>query len=107
MSHIWQIQHRLFVEQLEAIEVEPTQEQLVRLVSATRVLLFQHQVDQGGYCRICIRSRWWRLPRGTCTIYAGFLSRTEYPLRDTNYMTQIASKRPWRPPHLSSVTSRS
>jgi hypothetical protein len=72
VSHIWQIQHRLFVEQLGAIEAEPTQEQLVRLASATRVLLFQHQVDQGGYCRMCIKSRWWRLPRSICTIYAAF-----------------------------------
>jgi hypothetical protein len=58
VSYIWQIQHRLFVEQLEAIEAEPTQEQLVRLASATRLLLALHQVNQDGYCRICIRSRW-------------------------------------------------
>jgi DDE superfamily endonuclease len=28
-----------------------------------------------GYCRICIRSRWWRLPRGICAIYAEFLDK--------------------------------
>ncbi len=72
MSYIWQIQHRLFVEQLEAIEAEPTQEQLVRLASATRLLLALHQVNQDGYCLICIRSRWWRLPRRICTVYAAF-----------------------------------
>lgn len=80
MSRIWHIQHRLFGEQLEAIEVEPTQEQLVRLVSATRVLLFQHPVDQGGYCRICIKSRWWRLPRSICTIYTAFFDKNGTPL---------------------------
>ncbi len=72
MGHIWHIQHRLFTEQLEAIEAEPRQEQLLRLASTTRALLFQHLVDQGGHCRICIRSRRWRLPRHICTIHAAF-----------------------------------
>lgn len=80
MSYIWHIQHRLFVEQLEAIEAEPTQEKLVRLVSATRLLLFLHQVDASGYCRICTRSRWWRLPRRICTICAAFLDKDGTPL---------------------------
>lgn len=52
MSYIWQIQHRLFVEQLEAIETEPTQDQLVRLASTTRLLLALHQVNQEGYCHV-------------------------------------------------------
>ncbi|MGH3853439.1 MAG: hypothetical protein ACRDR6_08050 [Pseudonocardiaceae bacterium] len=72
MSHIWQIQHRLFLEQLDTIETEPTQKNVVRLTSTTRLLLFHHQVNQNGYCRICLGSRWWRLPRGICTIYAAF-----------------------------------
>lgn len=80
MSHIWHIQRRLFGEQLEATEVEPTQKNVVRLTSATRVLLVLHQVDQDGYCSICIRSKWWRLQRSTCTIYAAFLDKTEHHL---------------------------
>ncbi|MGH3868758.1 MAG: hypothetical protein ACRDQ4_22085 [Pseudonocardiaceae bacterium] len=51
MSHIWHIQHRPFVEQLDTIDAEPTQEQLMRLVNATRLLLILHQVDMDGYCR--------------------------------------------------------
>ena len=75
MSRIWQIQHRLFTEQLKAVEAEPTHKQLVRLANATRMLLALHQVDQAGYCRICTRSRWWRLPRRMCTICAAFTRR--------------------------------
>lgn len=73
-------------------QAEPTQKQLARLANATRMLLAQHQVNQAGHCRICRRSRWWRLPRRTCTIYAPFVDRTEHYLRDTNFMTPSASK---------------
>ena len=73
-------------------QAEPTQKQLARLANATRMLLAQHQVNQAGHCRICRRSRWWRLPRRTCTIYAPFVNRTEHYLRDTNFMTLSASK---------------
>jgi hypothetical protein len=72
VSYVWQIQHRLFMEQLDAIEAEPTQEQLIRLVNATRMLLILHQVDKDGYCRRCIRSPWWRLQRRICTVYGAF-----------------------------------
>jgi hypothetical protein len=72
VSHVWHIQHRLFMEQLDAIDAEPTREQLMRLVNATRLLLILHQVNMDGYCRRCIRSRWWRLHRRVCTIYKAF-----------------------------------
>jgi hypothetical protein len=75
VSYVWQIQHRLFAEQLENLEAEPTPKQLTRLVSATRMLLALHPVDTGGYCRTCIKSRWWWRPRSICTIYAAFLDK--------------------------------
>jgi hypothetical protein len=75
------IQHRLFTEQLKAIQAEPTHKQLAHLASATRMLLALHPVDQDGYCRICIKSRWrWRLSRRICTIYTAFIDKNETPL---------------------------
>lgn len=72
MSAIWEIQHRLFLERLDAIETELTPKQLTQLASATRMLLALHPINRNGYCRICIGSRWWRFPRSICTIYAAF-----------------------------------
>lgn len=86
MSHIWHIQHRLFVEQLKVIQAEPTHKQLAHLASATRMLLALHPVDQDGYCRICIKSQWrWRLSRHICTIYTAFLDKNETPLTGSRH----------------------
>jgi hypothetical protein len=80
MSHIWHIQHRLFAEQLQVIQAKPTHKQLAHLASATRMLLALHPVDQNGYCRICIKSRWrWRPSRHICTVYTIFLDKNETP----------------------------
>jgi hypothetical protein len=74
LACLWPIMHQQCLDRLKAIEATPTpQQQLAELASATRTLLALHPVDEDGYCRICITSRWWRFSRRRiCTLYAAF-----------------------------------
>jgi len=74
LACLWPIMHQQCLDRLKAIEATPIpQQQFAELTSATRTLLTLHPVDEDGYCRICITSRWWRFSRRRiCTIYAAF-----------------------------------
>lgn len=82
--NIWDVQHRLLTEQLDAVLYddagELTHEQLIRIASALHVILAQHQVNKYGYCRRCRRSSWWRFRRQPCSIQSAFAVAVRQPL---------------------------
>ncbi|MGH8544655.1 MAG: hypothetical protein ACREX3_13725 [Gammaproteobacteria bacterium] len=81
--NIWNVQHRLFAEQLDALlDTDELPEELLRIIAAARVLLAQHHVDKQGRCNRCYyRPRWWWLRgRKTCTVHVSFSVAMNQPL---------------------------
>lgn len=82
MSTVWQTRHRLLLERFDdavdqfcgQVRAEPelVEEQAVRLVAATVLLLQQHRLNNRGQCRFCgWTQRKWRMwrPRPRCTVF--------------------------------------
>ena len=81
MSYLWEVRHRLLLEQLEQwvrklsgeVQVEPdkVQELAVRLLATAVMLRKQHQVNKRGQCQYCSWRPWnWRSwkRRPQCTV---------------------------------------
>lgn len=82
MNNVWVTQHRLYIEELEAIAdrisdnrpIPPkvAEEQTVRLLATVARLLRQHEVNKRGQCNFCCWTHWgrrlWRR-RPQCTVF--------------------------------------
>jgi len=81
---VWETQHRLLSEQVTGLlSGELTDEEIVRLIIAARVLLARHQVDKRGRCRFCFQSRsrlWWPRRR-ICTVHQAFAVALNQPFK--------------------------
>lgn len=92
MRYVWEVRHRLLLEQLEQwvtklsgvepVEPEKVQELAVRLLATAVMLLKQHEVNRQGRCQYCGRQRWnWRFwkrrPRCTVGSALGFTMEQE------------------------------
>ncbi len=73
MSNVWETRSRLFLEDLEKlvewlsgdapIASDELEEQTVRLLAVTVMLLRQHQLNKRGQCQFCGSMWTWRLRR--------------------------------------------